>query len=229
MSGVTQNQGHFLMGPVSDAVDGALASIHECAQRKITEQTGNNLVAALQFSTPQGQEVLEWLGEQMIAQYAHVFARNQLDSLRKVSLLSEAEIAKLSDEFCRGAQGTSEAKIGGRVRLSLAVTSLRNDPRTKSIKDRLRTFSDSAAANAAAEASFNWVIDVIIFLFFVSLLTFALPPLGLPLYRSILARTHSITSFTVQLSADGSNWTNVMCQGQKCVFDSSASTQVTTH
>ena len=222
MSGVTQNQGHFLMGPVSDAVDGALASIHECAQRKITEQAGNNLVAALQFSTPQGQEVLEWLGEQMISQYAQVFARNQLDSLRKVARLSEAQISKLNDEFCRGVQGTSEAKIGGHVRLSLAVESLRNDPRTKSIKDRLRTFSDSAAVNAAAEEWFSWGKDVILGLFWFSLLTFALPILGLPLYRSILARPHSITSFTVQLSADGSNWTNVMCQGRDCEFDCSA-------
>ena len=136
--GVTQNQGHFLMGPVSDAVDGALASIHECAQRMIAEQAGNKLVAALQFSTPQGHEVLEFLGKQMISQYAAVFARNELDSLRKVSLLSEAEIAKLNDEFCRSVQGTSEAKIGGRVRLSLAVESLKYDPRAKSIKDRLR-------------------------------------------------------------------------------------------
>ena len=65
---------------------------------------------ALQFSTPQGQEVLEWLAEEMISQYAHVFARNKLDSLRKVSRLSEAQIAKLNDESCRGLHGASEAQ-----------------------------------------------------------------------------------------------------------------------
>lgn len=221
------------MGPVSDAVDSALASIHECAQRMITEQAGNKLVAALQFSTPQGHEVLEFLGEQMISQYATVFARNELDSLRKVSLLSEAEIAKLNDEFCRSLPVTSEAKIGGRVRLSLAVESLRNDPRAKSIKDRLRTFSDSSAGNAAVEARMVWMQDFVLCVFMLCFSTFALPWMGLPLYRSILARPHSLTSFTVQLSVDGSKWTNVMCQGRYCEFDCSAASSdpgfTTTH
>ena len=94
MSGMTASQGHFLMGPASDAVDAAVASIHKCAQRVVEEQAASSrLVEGLQFSTPQGQEVLEWLAERMVSQYSHVFAHNKLDSLCKVSRLSAEQIS----------------------------------------------------------------------------------------------------------------------------------------
>jgi len=93
MSGMSASQGHFLMGPASDTVDAAVASIHKCAQRVVEEQASSRLVEGLQFSTPQGQEVLEWLAERMVSQYSHVFARNKLDSLRKVSRLSAEQIS----------------------------------------------------------------------------------------------------------------------------------------
>jgi hypothetical protein len=224
MSGITQSQGHFLMGPASDAVDGAVRAIHGCAQRLIEERSSSILVEALQFSTSQGQEVLEWLAEEMISQYAHVFARNKLDSLRKVSRLSESEIAKLNDEFCRGLHGTSEGQIGGRIRLADAVASLRNDPRTRSIAERLTSFSDSAAENEVLNQRLAWLTEFVWTSILVSVLAFSLPVIGFPLHHSLASNPHSVTSYTVQLSIDGSNWTNVMCPGgecevqQKCVF-----------
>ena len=93
LDGVTTNQGHFMMGPTSDAIDAAVASIHECVQRVVEERASSRLVEGMQFSTPQGQEVLEWLAERNVAQYSHVFARNKLDSLRKVSRLSAEQIS----------------------------------------------------------------------------------------------------------------------------------------
>ena len=55
-----------------------------------------------------------------------------------------------------------------------------------------------------------------------AVLGFALPIMGLPLHQALASRPHSVTSYSVQLSVDGSNWTDVMCQGQFCVFDCSA-------
>jgi len=240
MSGMTASQGHFLMGPASDAVDAAVASIHKCAQRVVEEQASSRLVEGLQFSTPQGQEVLEWLAERMVSQYSHVFARNKLDSLRKVSRLSAEQISKLNDEFCRGLHGASEAQIGGHIRIADAVASLQGDPRTKSISDRLASFRDSAAENAAAEKRLAWVLDVLGVVIGATVL-FALGVMGLPLHQALASRPHSVTSFSVQLSVDGNNWTNVMCpwgkreqhsegQGQKCVFDASPEqSSVVTH
>ena len=64
--------------------------------------------------------------------------------------LSAEQISKLNDEFCRGLHGASEAQIGGHIRIADAVASLQGDPRTKSIGDRLASFRDSDAENAAA-------------------------------------------------------------------------------
>ena len=241
LDGVTTNQGHFMMGPTSDAIDAAVASIHECVQRVVEERASSRLVEGMQFSTPQGQEVLEWLAERSVAQYSHVFARNKLDSLRKVSKLSPEQISRLNDEYCRGLHGASEAQIGGHIRLADAVASLQGDPRTKSIAGRLASFSDSAAENAIAEAWFNWAFFCFLCITFFAVLAFALPIMGLPLHQALASRPHSVTSYSVQLSVDGSNWTDVICpwgrredhsegQGQKCVFDASPEqSSVVTH
>ena len=48
MEGMTQSQGHFLMGPARDALEGAVGAIHKCAQRLVEEQASSRLVEALQ-------------------------------------------------------------------------------------------------------------------------------------------------------------------------------------
>ena len=190
--------------------------------RVIEQQESSRLVEVLQFSTTQGQEVLEWLAEEMISHYSHVFARNKLDSLSKVSRLSETEISQINEEFCRGLHGT--AQIGGRIRLAGAVASLKNDPRTRSIANRLSSLNDSVAENATLNQRFEWILSFDVFLAFATVFAFSLPIMGLPLHIALVSRPHSVTSYTVQLSVDRSNWTNVMCPGerreeQKCIFD----------
>ena len=104
-------------GPESKAIKDAVNAIHQCATRFALEQESNKLVEIFRFSTPQGQEVWEWLSDSMLSRFAHVFARNQLDSLRKVSHLTAKEINKLNDEFCANIAGNAETQVGGRAAL----------------------------------------------------------------------------------------------------------------
>jgi hypothetical protein len=112
---VLKNQGHFLRGPESSAIKTAVKAIHECAERFVSEQDNLKLVEIFQLTTPQGQEVLEWLSSWMLSRYAHVFARNQLDSLRKVAQLTTEEISKINTEYYSSLAGHADSQIGGRI------------------------------------------------------------------------------------------------------------------
>ena len=48
---------------------------------------------------PNGQEVVEWLGEKQLSSYVPVFLHNGLDTLLDVSKLSRAQVSQLSKEY----------------------------------------------------------------------------------------------------------------------------------
>ena len=200
-----------------------MIDIHKCAQRIILKQVRKRLVETLQFSTPQGQEVLEWLAEKMLSRYEQVFARNKLDSLLKVAKLSALQISELNDELYRDQLADTKPEIGGHLRMSEAVASLKSDPRTRSIKDRLLDYGDSSATNKVQEAWIEWAFFLSGALFVVAMTMIGIPfGTGIPLYGSLLLETqpHTVTSYMVQRSVDGVNWEDIMCQQQYCVFDS---------
>ena len=114
MQDVLKSQGYFVRGEESDAIKGAVNGIQECAQRCATEDAAKKLVENFQFSTSQGQEVLEFLSSRMLSTYAHIFAKNGLCSIRKVSKLTSTEIVGLSEEL---SCATGEAQVSGRIRL----------------------------------------------------------------------------------------------------------------
>ena len=240
MGEVTQSQGFFLRGLESNALKDAVHVIHDCVQRLMRERASRKLVDNLQFWTPQGQEVLDWLAKCMLASYAHVFARNQLDSLNKVAELRDQDIDNLNDEFCANAGIDGKTKIGGRVRLAMAVASLKGDGRTKTITDRARDYKDtSVSADMLIGAQNQLEVRVVksksgilqtlvlIGLLYAASL-FMIPFQGFPLYYKIQSETkpRSVTSYGVQLSANNVNWTDVTHaegSGGAYVFDSSAS------
>jgi hypothetical protein len=221
MDGVLKYQGHFLTGQESEAVDGAMVAIHKCAERIMLELSNKKLVETLQFSTPQGQEVLEWLAENMLSHYIPVFARNKLDSLWKVSKLSDPQVSELNNEFSEDFL-YSKSQIGGHIRLEEAVSSLQHDIRAKSIKDQLLNYVDSSATNKVQEARREWAFFLSGALLVGLIALFGIPfGTGLPLYGTVLLETqeHSVTSYMVQRSVDGVNWTDIMCNQQQCVFE----------
>jgi len=183
---------------------------------------------------------MEWLGKRMIAPYAHVFARNQLDSLRKIAQLRAEHVVKLHDEFCAPVGGDSTTKVGGYILLEEAVASLAGDCRTKTITNRLREYKDTnvsgdmliAAQNqlevrvskskAVIAHSLFWTVVIVLFSIFL------FPFAGLQLHNAVQSGTqpYSMTSYGVQLSANNINWTDVADSegsGGGYVFDSSSS------
>ena len=53
----------------------------------------------MKFSTPQGEEVYDWLAYCRLLRFAPIFAKNKLDSLRKVSHLTHDEVVKINEEL----------------------------------------------------------------------------------------------------------------------------------
>ena len=240
MREVTTSQGFFLRGLESNALKDAVHVIHDCAQRIMRERSSSKLVDKLQFETPQGKEVLDWLAERMLSPYAHVFARNQVDSLNRVVGLRDQDIDNLNNEFCATSGVDEETKIGGRVRLANAVASLQGDPRTKTIADRALDYTDTSVSAdmligaqnqlevrvAKSKSGLLWALFLMVLFYATSL--FLIPFQGFPLYSALQSesRRGSVTSYGVQLSANNINWTDVTDakgSGGVYVFDSSAS------
>ena len=92
---------------------------------------------------PMGQEVMEWLQENVLETYAPVLAINGLDNLFAVSSLKDDEIRKLSSEhaamYC---QKSIKPLMGSTGDLQRAIFLLKSDDRAKLLDYRLDNFND---------------------------------------------------------------------------------------
>jgi hypothetical protein len=112
---------------------------------------------------PNGQEVVDWLGEKGLSSYIPVFLYHGLDTLFLVSRLTHAQVSQLTEEyrdlnFLNHKQealsrvtfgddaGGHTAERDESVDLWLAISSLERDPRARTMAERLEWFEDSAAA-----------------------------------------------------------------------------------
>lgn len=130
-------QGHFLRGPPYEAITTAAQGIYDCALRCVHEARGRSEVEHARFSTPQGEEVYQWLSSVRLLQFAPILARNKLDSLRKVSHLTQDEIVKINEElYASHKNDDGLAQHGSRISLGDAIETLKADPRTRTLKER---------------------------------------------------------------------------------------------
>ena len=77
-----------------------------------------------QFSTPQGEEVRRFLADKALSYYTSTLAKNKINSLRKLSLLTMQQLDTLHSEFCATVQtgkDISTAHLGRRVELGEAL------------------------------------------------------------------------------------------------------------
>ena len=99
------------------------------SHRVVKERRGRREVQHLKFSTPQGEEVYEWLADKRLLPFATIFALNKLDSLRKVSRLTHEEVIKINEELYVNQQGGEDStRHGTRVALEDAIEVLKGDP-----------------------------------------------------------------------------------------------------
>jgi len=139
-------QGFFLQGHADAAVTASVEYLHKCAIRLVQEREGKSNLEKLQFSNPHGEEVVQWLSQHSLSHLASTFVRNKLNSLRKVSRMSREDVSRVHQEFCAntavGDASVDSAQVGGLVSLVTAVQSLEDDPRAKTLNERLRNFRD---------------------------------------------------------------------------------------
>ena len=118
MQDVLKSQGFILRGPESNAIKTAVKTIHECAERFASEKASVKLIEIFQLTTPQGAEVLEWLSSCKLSPFSHVFARNRIYSIRKVSRLTTEELKMINDEYYSTLVGKArESQVGSRIAL----------------------------------------------------------------------------------------------------------------
>jgi hypothetical protein len=119
---------------------------------------------------PHGQEVVDWLGEKRLSSYIPVFLHHGLDTLNVVSTLSREHVSQLAEEyrdlnplndkqepllrvtFGHVAGGHTaerdqsiDSELDSELDLWLTISSLENDPRARTMTERLEWFEDSAA------------------------------------------------------------------------------------
>ena len=234
---VLKSQGHFVHGPESSAVKGAVKAIHECAARLIAGKVFNKSIENFLFSTPQGEEVYTWLAEQGLSQYTSSFVSLHLTSLRKVSRMTSTDLAAVHFKFRSStaiADVTLENEdVGRRVFLEEAVQSLRSDPRTKTLREQLDDYCDPKVssfnllcANHQLEilmAKHWWRYFAVATFGVIGLYQLAWSVISL-LHFMHLTQTSSVSTYGVQLSDNGTVWSSVVCNdrtGDPCVFDSS--------
>ena len=235
---VTQFQGHILQGNAYESVKGAAQSIFECTVRLVQERRERRAVETFKFSTPQGQEVYEWLAENRLLPFACIFAQNKLNSLRKVSHLTHKEVVEINIELYARQKREDDALVqqhGTRVALGDAIDRLKRDPRTKTIQEQMEGYKDSKVSTVNLLGAQNqvsafikkkhWVyLWTLVWLFFtvwnwwyfVDLMqelsyTTQNPPMG------------SVMTYGVQVRNDTTQWRYVLCKdnhGDPCVFDS---------
>ncbi len=224
-------------GPESSAVKGAVKAINECTARLIAGKAANKSIENFKFTTPQGEEVCNWLAERGISQYTSVFVALRLDSLRKVSRMTPDDLATVHLKFCSStaiADVTPENQdVGRRISLEEAVQSLRGNPITKTLQDQLDDYRDPKVSglnligsNHQLEvfmAKGGWRYFFIVVLFACGLYWSYNSVLVL-LQLMELTKASSVLTYGVQLSKDGNVWNSVVCNdrgGGPCVFESS--------
>ncbi len=233
---ILKSQGHFVHGPESSAVKGAVKAIHECGTRLIAGKEANKSIENFKFTTSQGEEVCKWLADRGLSQYTSAFVSLHLDSLRKVSRMTSDDLATVHLKFC-SSTAIADVKldnqdVGRRVFLEEAVQSLRGNPSTKILQDQLDDYRDPKVsslnligANHSLEvfiAKKSWRYFFIVVLVALGLYQFyyIVPAL---LQMMELAKASSVLTYGVQLSKDGNVWNSVVCDdraGGPCIFDS---------
>ena len=228
-------QGFFLQGPTHAAVKAAINYLHTCATRLVQEREDKIIVEKLQFSNPQGEEVFEFLSEHALSHYTSTFASNELNSLRRVSQMTYENVSKVHEEFCAstslGDATMKSAQVGRLVLLAKTVQSLKNDPRTKTLKEQLRDFKDPTVSGVNLLGAQNQAEVILakkgtMFLLICGIGILAILSLisgvnAMSMF-SYTAQTRSVLTYSVQFSNDAKAWRDVSCAGILCIFDSSA-------
>jgi hypothetical protein len=185
----------------------------------------------MQTSTPQGEEVFAWLAEQSLSIYGAVFAKHKLDTLRKVSLLTPAQLDTINADLnAVTGSSTSErdtVQEGQRVALGEAVDALRNSPQAMSLKERLRTYRDPTVSGLNLVGAQNqievlatktkWLVTFIVLFLGLGLLQLMLSITGTP--KLSVARSAVVKSVSVQVSNDSVTWHEISCGRRPCIFD----------
>ena len=236
MDSVTQFQGCFLQGNAYEAVKGAARDIHQCTVRLVNERRERRAVEIFKFSTPQGEEVFEWLADNRLLPFASIFAQNKLTSLRKVSRLTHEEVVKLNAELYALRRGDEDATVqqhGTRVALGDAIERLKSDPRAKTIQEQMEGYRDSKVSVlnllGAQNQSAAWLgkrLMVWGWFTFMGAVTLWRFRTFLALMRELSYATQhrSVIRYGVQLSNDTHTWRHVSCahnQASPCVFERS--------
>jgi len=215
-----------------------------CLEAAVRHTCVQGDILRLQHGRPCGQEVVDWLQEYGLGDYAGTIARLGLDSLHLISRLSAEQTTQICEEAVEDELGTKSVTghaqsqtLGIRIRLESAIQSLVRDLRSKSLCERRDKFKDRIGSVLNLVWRENQVIVVLQHpcgLCFVLLLhiIFALfggwmfaDHLGDPFFR--LVPPGRVTSFQVERSfGQGPNntwqWQPVVCGGTPCIFNSSA-------
>jgi hypothetical protein len=123
--------------------------IRNCAARILQAVRTRVSVMASKVSNfvsvfPSGHEVIDWMQENAITEFLPIFARHNLHSLALVSKLGRQDAIDLFEEHSQMFNLKSKKPIkGDLMRLNYALDSLTNDPRTQSLTERLKTFTDT--------------------------------------------------------------------------------------
>ena len=130
-------------------------------------------------------------------------------------------------------QSIDIANLGDRINLGSAVKSLKGDKRTRTISEKVFFFKDRMVAGFTvltaqnqlelvfAKKRYHFILVSLFLATFVYNMYWALA------YRdrqNYTPKTFSVTTYGVQLSADGGNWSDVPCPERPvgaCVFESS--------
>ena len=187
-------------------------------------------------STPQGSEVCQWLAENALSMYESTFAAHKLNSLRKVSMLSDQQLDQINKDFCLSAHSVSaETDVvlqGQRVALGAAVDVLKGTVKALPLREQLEIYSDPKVSGmnligaqnqlevVAAKRKWIWMILSLVLAYGVYQCVH-----GFRFYRELGLQftPSSVTAVSVQLSNDTLSWTDVPCPGgETCVFDTSS-------
>ena len=88
----------------------------------------------------------EWLADYGLSEFAPILAKNELDSLRKMSRLTHEEVVEINIELYARQKREDDALVqqhGTRVALGDAIDRLKRDPRTKTIQEQMEGYKDS--------------------------------------------------------------------------------------
>ena len=118
MGKIMKFQGAFLQGLADEAVEGAVPKIHRCVRNVLEAHQGRQEMQTFQFSTPQGEEVCQFLADNALSCYASILAKNKINSLRKLSMLTAQQLDTLHGRVCdtvKAGDDASDDHLGRRV------------------------------------------------------------------------------------------------------------------